>query len=121
MSAGRAYFTPIFCLAILLSALTPAAASTPAASYGAIAMGGLQAGVMGLADAARAFWDIFGPGGKLHPGWFLEHKGHLVIEGLLVAIITLLFLQRPQAPRRDEELTEKVGWGQQAAAPDAPQ
>lgn len=75
--------------------------------------GNLQLGAHAVADGLRAFWDIFGPGGKLHPGWFLEHKGHLVIEGLLIVVITILFMQRPQA-QEEEELTERVGgmaWG----------
>jgi hypothetical protein len=63
-----------------------------------------------VVDAAREFWAIFGPGGRTHPGWFLEHKGHLVIEGVLLAVITFLFVQRPSKPAGDpEELTEQVG------------
>lgn len=61
-------------------------------------------------NAARTFWDFVGPGGKLHPGWFLEHKGHLVIEGLLMFTILYLFLQSKNNPKEQEEeaLTEKV-------------
>ena len=64
-----------------------------------------------VVTAARDFWILFGPGGKTHPGWFLEHQGHLVIEGVLVVIILYLFLQhsfKPR-PRNDgDQLTEKV-------------
>jgi hypothetical protein len=59
------------------------------------------------------FWEIIGPGGKLHPGWFLEHKGHLVIEGLLMVIIAVMLLQSrfyPNRAKEDEDaLTEQVG------------
>lgn len=59
---------------------------------------------------ARDFWILFGPGGKLHPAYFLEHKGHLVIEGVLVVIILYMFLQHSFKPRPHSEdpLTEKV-------------
>mmetsp|Transcript_35360 Transcript_35360/g.89524 ORF Transcript_35360/g.89524 Transcript_35360/m.89524 type:complete len:520 (-) Transcript_35360:455-2014(-) len=63
----------------------------------------------GIANAAREFWRIVGPGGQLHPAYFLEHKGHLVIEGLLAVIIMYLFLQHSFKPkaRSEEPLTEK--------------
>lgn len=53
---------------------------------------------------------VFGPGGKLHPQYFLEHKGHLVIEALLLATILYLFLQHSFKPRPKAEapLTDKV-------------
>lgn len=56
------------------------------------------------------FWAIIGPGGKLHPAAFLEHKGHIVIEGALVIVILYLFLQSTFKPssRSHDELTEKV-------------
>lgn len=57
------------------------------------------------------FWEIIGPGGRLHPGWFLEHKGHLVIEGLLMVIIAVMLLQSrfyPKATEDEDGLTEKV-------------
>lgn len=56
-------------------------------------------------------WAIIGPGGRLHPGWFLEHKGHLVVEGLLIVIIAVMLLQSrfsPKATEDEEGLTEKV-------------
>lgn len=68
-------------------------------------LGGLQAGLLEM-------WAIIGPGGRLHPGWFLEHKGHLVIEGLLIVIIAVMLLQSrfsPKATEEDDGLTEKVG------------
>eukprot|EP00775_Hariotina_reticulata_P007301 gene7301-7514_t len=49
------------------------------------------------------FWEIIGPGGKLHPGWFLEHKGHLVIEGMLMVIIAVMLLQSRFYPNRAKE------------------
>lgn len=73
----------------------------------------------GVLAAARTFWDIFGPGGKLHPAYFLEHRGHLVVEGCLLLIIGWLFLQaafKPK-PRSEEPLTEKVGRPARAGSP----
>uniref|UniRef100_A0A383WDB8 serine C-palmitoyltransferase n=1 Tax=Tetradesmus obliquus TaxID=3088 RepID=A0A383WDB8_TETOB len=59
---------------------------------------------------AVEFWEIIGPGGRLHPGWFLEHKGHIVIEGLLMVIIVVMLLQSRFYPRTTEDedaLTDK--------------
>ena len=56
-------------------------------------------------------WSIIGPGGRLHPSWFLEHKGHLVVEGLLIVILAVMLLQSrfsPKATEDEEGLTEKV-------------
>jgi hypothetical protein len=56
-------------------------------------------------------WSIIGPGGRLHPSWFLEHKGHLVLEGLLIVVIAVMLLQsrfNPKATEDDDGLTEKV-------------
>lgn len=63
--------------------------------------------------AAHEFWEVFGPGGRLHPAYFLEHKGHLVVEGMLLFIIAFLFLQtsfKPKAVKAEAPLTDKVGW-----------
>ncbi|MEW5316464.1 MAG: hypothetical protein WDW38_007836 [Sanguina aurantia] len=60
--------------------------------------------------AAHEFWEVFGPGGRLHPAYFLEHKGHLVVEGLLLFIIAFLFLQtsfKPKAVKAEAPLTDK--------------
>jgi len=65
----------------------------------------------GFRAGLQEVWAIIGPGGKLHPGWFLEHKGHLVIEGLMIVIIAVMLLQsrfNPKATEDDEGLTEKV-------------
>ena len=66
-----------------------------------------------LMGAARELWAIIGPGGRLHPAYFLEHKGHLIIEGLLVVVILFLFLQRAFKPTRrakeEAPLSDKVG------------
>jgi hypothetical protein len=63
-----------------------------------------------IRGAWREFWDIFGPGGRLHPGWFIEHQGHLFIEGGLMAIILVLFFQTGYRPTKGDEepLTERV-------------
>ena len=62
------------------------------------------------------FWDLFGPGGKLHPASFIEHSGHLVVEGALLVVISVLLLQTSFKPKsRDKaELTEKVRAGTDA-------
>ena len=61
---------------------------------------------------ASRFWDVFKPGGQFHPESFIENKGHLVLEGLLIAVISYLFLQKsfnPKAQRQQQtELTEQV-------------
>lgn len=66
--------------------------------------------VDGLKQAAQEFWGIIGPGGKLHPAYFLDHKGHLVIEGLLVLLIVYLALQQAfqVKPQAEAPLTDKV-------------
>ncbi|KAG2440045.1 hypothetical protein HXX76_004160 [Chlamydomonas incerta] len=63
----------------------------------------------GIARAWREFWAIVGPGGKLHPAYFLEHKGHLVIEAALIVVIVYLALQHSFKvhPRAEDPLTEK--------------
>ncbi|GFR42080.1 hypothetical protein Agub_g2876, partial [Astrephomene gubernaculifera] len=96
-----ALFLPLL-LAILLAvvdAAEPVPADVPPAIFT----------VKGLVHAFRAFWDIVGPGGKLHPAYFLEHKGHLVIEGILIALIVYLALQHSfKVHRRAEDpLTDK--------------
>jgi serine palmitoyltransferase len=64
----------------------------------------------GLSHAAAQFWAVVGPGGELHPTYFLEHKGHLVVEGVLLAVIAYLFLQTAFQPSKpsEEQLTDKV-------------
>ena len=63
--------------------------------------------------AIKEFWDFVGPGGRLHPAYFIEHKGHLVIEGLLIVLIFLLFAQGRFKPKTkaEEPLTERVHRG----------
>lgn len=55
-------------------------------------------------------WELFKPGGKLHPSYFLENQGHTAIEASLVVVIVLLYFQRRFKPksRSNEPLTEKV-------------
>ena len=54
------------------------------------------------------FWDIFGPGGKFHPTAFIESKGHLVLEGLLVLVILYLFLQKSFNPSFQKQLQTEL-------------
>ena len=63
-----------------------------------------------VAYAAHEFWATIGPGGRWHPASFIEHKGHIVLEVLLVLVISALLLQHSYKPgsRKGEALTEKV-------------
>lgn len=65
-----------------------------------------------LVSLITRFWEIFGPGGRFHPESFIESKGHLVVEGLLVLVILYLFLQKSFNPsfqkQLQTELTEQV-------------
>ncbi len=64
-------------------------------------------------EAIRNAWELFKPGGKLHPTYFLEHQGHTAIEASLVVVIVLLYLQRSFKPpsRSIKPLTDKVRAG----------
>ena len=56
-------------------------------------------------------YETFKPGGRLHPTYFLEHKGHLVIEAVCLAVIAYLTLHRraPHRSRKQEApLTEQA-------------
>lgn len=54
-------------------------------------------------------WSLVRPGGKWHPAGFIEHHGHLVLEGFLVAVISYLLFQRSSKPSKKalRPLTEK--------------
>jgi hypothetical protein len=59
--------------------------------------------------AAHEFWEMFKPGGKLHPARAIENKYHLIIEALLIIGITwLLTRRRSPAKPSPETLTEQV-------------
>ncbi|KAF5837723.1 pyridoxal phosphate-dependent transferase [Dunaliella salina] len=72
--------------------------------------GGWRGLEVGFIRGVQEIWVIFGPGGKLHPAYFLEHfHGHIMVEGVLLLIIAYLFLQstfKPK-PHREEPLTDK--------------
>lgn len=92
-------------IVMLLLTLAP-----PASANSMDVWGEVQSEIRLLFSGARRFWDLVGPGGKLHPAYFLEHKGHLLVEGLLILIIGYLFLQhsfKPH-PKSEEPLTEKA-------------
>lgn len=106
------------CLSLLLRVSADEAASDDGAHFHRLH---LKPGILGvpprdlltwhgLKSAVAEAWDIFGPGGRLHPAYFLAHKGHLVVEGLLLVVIGYLFLQQAfkPHPRSEEPLTEKV-------------
>lgn len=71
-----------------------------------------------LHGAAVDGWALVAPGGRWHPTAFIEHKGHLVVEGFLLLVISYLLLQGTLVPGAQEEtaLTEKVRWGGPDAA-----
>lgn len=62
-----------------------------------------------LHGAAVDGWALVAPGGRWHPTAFIEHKGHLVVEGFLLLVISYLLLQGTLVPGAQEEtaLTEK--------------
>jgi hypothetical protein len=60
-------------------------------------------------EALREFWVTFGPGGRLHPGYFLEHHYHYLVEAfLLLGIFYLLTQRRTSVKPSADALTEKV-------------
>ena len=63
-------------------------------------------------QAARDAWEVFRPGGQLHPQYFLEHKWNFIFEGILCAVIAYMFLQRSGPKKKqDRPLSEKVMFG----------
>lgn len=57
--------------------------------------------------AMQRGWDTIKPGGAWHPSGFIEHKGHLVLEGVMMIIIARFMLQGSSKPRK----TRIVGEG----------
>jgi serine palmitoyltransferase len=53
-------------------------------------------------------WQYIKPGGTWHPAGFIEHKGHLVLEALLILIIVRFMLQGSSSGENNEKnkLTE---------------
>ena len=70
-----------------------------------------QAGWHKLRATAVDFWDLVGPGGKLHPEEFIEHNGDVLVQLLLLAVSAYLLLQNRFKPsaKHDAPLTEEVG------------
>lgn len=73
----------------------------------------------GLHEAVLEGWSLVRPGGEWHPAGFIEHKGHLVMEGFLLAVISYLLFQSSYKPTRKAAapLTEKVPRALQLPAP----
>ena len=65
-----------------------------------------------VVGGVRHFWDVFRPGGQLHPEAFLANKGHLAIEGILGLVLLGMLCARTAAPSSGKklkaELTEQV-------------
>ena len=60
-------------------------------------------------QATRDAWDVFRPGGQLHPQYLLEHKWNFIFEGVLLLVIAYMFLQRSGPKKKaDKPLTERV-------------
>lgn len=92
--------------AVLLACATLALSFSPSARSALPQLGALH-------EAALQGWGLVAPGGEWHPTAFIEHKGHLLVEGLLLAVITALLLQGSTRPRQGDEepLTEKASRG----------
>ena len=65
-----------------------------------------------LHESVLDVWELVRPGGQFHPSSFIEHKGHLLVEGLLVAVIIYLLFQSSYKPskrmQKEKPLTEQV-------------
>lgn len=96
----------LFSRALLLACGMLALSFSPAARKALPQLGALH-------EATLQGWVLVAPGGTWHPAAFIEHKGHLLVEGLLLAVITALLLQGSTKPRHGEEepLTEKASGG----------
>lgn len=88
--------------ALLLGAATLAVSFVPAARQAAPQLALLH-------TAAVDAWTLVAPGGELHPAAFIKHKGHLLVEGLLLVVISALLLQGSTQPKggKEDRLTEK--------------
>ena len=73
-------------------------------------------------QVAGDVYETFKPGGRLHPTYFLEHKGHLVIEAVCLLVIAYLSLH-PRAPHRSRKqeapLSEQARLGARLCALEA--
>ena len=61
-------------------------------------------------QAGQDAWALLRPGGAWHPAGFIEHRGHLVMEGALLVVILYLLVQSSSKPTRSkarQPLTEK--------------
>lgn len=61
-------------------------------------------------QAIRDLWELLKPGGKLHPTYIIEHKGHVFFEIALTVVIAYLLFQRSYKPsaKQEKPLTDKV-------------
>ncbi|CAK0785184.1 hypothetical protein CVIRNUC_008390 [Coccomyxa viridis] len=63
---------------------------------------------VGIIQATRDAWDVFRPGGQLHPQYLLEHKWNFIFEGVLLLVIAYMFLQHSGPKKKaDKPLTER--------------
>ena len=103
--------TALFLLSVgcVLLVLNKASAQSTAETFLPYSLSSVPQAVVSL---ITRFWEIFGPGGEFHPTAFIESKGHLVLEGLLILVILYLFLQKSFNPSFQKniqaELSEQV-------------
>ena len=73
----------------------------------------VQSATRKLRALAVDFWDLMGPGGKLHPQEFIEHHGDVLVQLLLVAVSAYLLLQNRFKPstKQDAPFTEQASTG----------
>ena len=63
----------------------------------------------GLVSNVELGWQYIKPGGTWHPAGFIEHKGHLVLEAVLILIIVRFMLQGSSSGEKNEKDTLTEG------------
>jgi len=53
-----------------------------------------------LQQAVLDSWSLLRPGGQWHPASFIEHQGHLFLEGFLIVVISYLLIQNSTKPSK---------------------
>ncbi len=60
-----------------------------------------------LDEILAELWSNVRPGGRLHPDWFFEAKGHVAVEFLLFAVIIFLLTRKSFKPKKEKPLSKK--------------
>ena len=77
---------------------------------GRLAGKGSRSAAHKLNSLAHDFWELVGPGGKLHPEEFLEHNGDVLVQLVLLGLLAILLVQgafKP-SPKKDTPLSDAV-------------